>query len=108
MAMREECVHYQSRTYSNGEVVRFCTLGLAPEAPWRCPENCSKFKPRLADVGFERGSLIEPPVEDEPEVKDLKSAIELLDEAEKIVNNEALAQEKISRSSRFRKFFRKN
>ena len=40
MPMREECKHFQSRTYSSGEVARFCELDLAPEAPWRCPENC--------------------------------------------------------------------
>jgi hypothetical protein len=41
--MREDRVHYESRTYAdNGEVARFCTLGLAPEAPWRCPDGCPR------------------------------------------------------------------
>jgi hypothetical protein len=36
--MREDCCHYESRTYDDGEVARLCTLDLAPEAPWRYPE----------------------------------------------------------------------
>jgi hypothetical protein len=28
--MREECKHFQSRTYASGEVARFCVLDLAP------------------------------------------------------------------------------
>jgi len=66
--MREECKHFQSRTYASGEVARFCVLDLAPEAPWRCPENCPSFQPRLADAGWVHGSLVEPAIEDEPEV----------------------------------------
>ena len=48
--MREECKHFQSRTYSDGEVARFCVLDLAPEAPWRCPDDCSRYERRLADA----------------------------------------------------------
>jgi hypothetical protein len=68
--MREDCVHFESRTYDDdGEVARFCTLGLAPEAPWRCPDNCPKYE-RILMIGsdFEKGSLADtPPVEDEPD-----------------------------------------
>jgi hypothetical protein len=68
--MREDCVHYESRTYDDdGEVARFCTLDLAPEAPWRCPDNCPKYE-RIVMIGsdFEKGSLANTPrVEDEPE-----------------------------------------
>jgi hypothetical protein len=64
--MREECKHYQSRTYASGEVARFCELDLAPEAPWRCPENCPKYERRFADVGWVHGTLVEPPIEEEP------------------------------------------
>ena len=64
--MREECKHFQSRTYASGEVARFCVLDLAPEAPWRCPENCPSYHRRLADVGWVHGSLVEPAIEDEP------------------------------------------
>jgi hypothetical protein len=85
MAMREECKHFQSRTYSTGEVVRFCELDLAPEAPWRCPDDCPAYERRLADVGWVHGSLVEPPVEEEPEPVGPEMAL-VLDEAEDIVN----------------------
>ena len=29
--MREDCRHFQSRTYDTGEIARFCVLNLAPE-----------------------------------------------------------------------------
>ena len=64
--MREECTHFQSRTYASGEAARFCVLDLAPEAPWRCPENCPSYHRRMADVGWVHGSLVEPAIEDEP------------------------------------------
>jgi hypothetical protein len=64
--MREECKHFQSRTYETGEVVRFCELDLAPEAPWRCPEGCPSYERRLEGAGWVRGSLVEPALEDEP------------------------------------------
>ncbi len=88
MPMREECKHFQSRTYDSGEVARFCVLDLAPEAPWRCPENCPAFEPRLADAGWVHGSLVDPPVEDEPEVEGVDVA-SVLDDAEDIVNRAA-------------------
>jgi hypothetical protein len=87
--MREECRHFQSRTYASGEVARFCVLDLAPEAPWRCPENCPAYVRRLADAGWQHGKLIEPPVEDEPPVD--PSTLALLDEAEEIVTEAAPA-----------------
>ncbi len=85
MPMREECKHFQSRTYASGEVARFCELDLAPEAPWRCPENCPKYERRFADVGWVHGTLVEPPIEDEPP-GDPKKIAEILDQAEDIVN----------------------
>ena len=88
MPMREECVHFQSRTYASGEAARFCRLDLAPEAPWRCPENCPSYKPRMADVGWVHGSLVEPAIEDEPEDAGGDIAA-LLDSAEVIVNDVA-------------------
>ena len=83
MPMREECKQYESRSYSNGETVRKCNLDLAPEAPWRCPDNCPKFQLRLADVDWSHGSLIAPPLPPEPVAEGIA---ELLDEAEDIVN----------------------
>lgn len=103
--MREECKNFQSRTYASGEVARFCVLDLAPEAPWRCPADCPKYQPRLADVGWVHGSLVEPPVEEEPDVP-VEGMTAVLGEAERIVNDfapEAVArQRKRDRSSRRR------
>jgi hypothetical protein len=82
--MREECTHFQSRTYNSGEVARFCRLDLAPEAPWRCPADCPSYHRRLADVGWVHGSLIEPAIEDEPGGGEDVAA--LLESAEEYVN----------------------
>ena len=86
--MREECVHFQSRTYASGEAARFCVLDLAPEAPWRCPDDCPSYRPRMADVGWVHGSLVEPALEEEPEDAGGDIA-ELLGSAEDIVNEVA-------------------
>jgi hypothetical protein len=85
MPMREECKHFQSRTYDSGEVARFCILDLAPEAPWKCPDNCPSYAPRLADVGWAHGSLVEPALEPMPDVPG-EEAAQLLDQAEDIIN----------------------
>jgi hypothetical protein len=82
--MREDCRHFQSRTYDTGEVARFCVLNLAPEAPWRCPDDCPKYQHDIIDGSFVVGSLTRPPVEEEPdEAPDDMAAI--LDEANAIV-----------------------
>lgn len=83
--MRTECKNYESRTYPTGETVRKCNIDLAPEAPWRCPENCSGFAPRLADLNWSYGKLVPPPTPPEPPGLG-KGAAELLDAAEEIVN----------------------
>jgi hypothetical protein len=88
MPMREECKHFQSRTYSSGEVARFCVLDLAPEAPWRCPDNCPKYQRRLADAGWQHGKLVEPAVEAEPE-GNREDIVSLLDAAEAVVESAA-------------------
>jgi hypothetical protein len=84
MPMREECKNFESRSYENGETVRKCNIDLAPEAPWRCPDPCSGYEPRLADVNWKHGTLITPPTPDEP---DAEGIAELLDAAEDIVND---------------------
>jgi hypothetical protein len=87
MPMREECKFFESRTYRNGETVRKCDLDLAPEAPWRCPENCKAYTPRLADVDWKYGTLVTPPTPAEPKSLGVDPSIAaLLDEAEDIVN----------------------
>ena len=86
--MRTDCRHYDSRTYPGGEVVRRCRLDLAPEAPWRCPDDCPKYDRRMMDAGWQYGSLRtagEAP-EAEPAGEDVGR---LLDDAEDIVNSAA-------------------
>jgi len=82
--MREECKNFESRTYPSGETVRKCNLDLAPEAPWRCPDPCSGYERRLADVNWRHGKLVVSPTPPEP--ASLEGVAELLDEAEDIVN----------------------
>ncbi len=83
MPMRTDCKQFESRTYANGETVRKCNLDLAPEAPWRCPEECLKFERRLADVNWAHGTLVTPPTPQEPTGEGIA---ELLDSAEDIIN----------------------
>jgi hypothetical protein len=87
MPMREECKNYETRTYANGETVRKCNLDLAPEAPWRCPDNCPKYERRLADVNWVHSTLVTPPTPPEPDGLGVDSSIaDVLDEAESILN----------------------
>ena len=83
--MRTDCRHYESRTYAEGEVVRKCRLDLAPEAPWRCPDDCPRYEVRRMDAGWHYGSLSTAGAAPEPEPvgQDVAS---LLNEAEDIVN----------------------
>jgi hypothetical protein len=86
MPMRTECKQFESRTYPTGDTVQKCNLDLAPEAPWRCPDNCPKFDRRLADQGWVYGSLVPHYAEEPPGLGD-GSAAALLDEAEDIINS---------------------
>lgn len=86
MPMRTECKNFESRTYANGETVRKCNLDLAPEAPWRCPEQCRGYERRLADVAWVHGSLVTPSTPEEPPGLDDGSAAKVLDEAENFLN----------------------
>jgi hypothetical protein len=89
MPMRTECKNYESRTYANGEVVRKCRIDLAPEAPWRCPDDCVGFERRMFDAGWQVGSIgrdLGTRVESEPAGEDVAA---LLDAAEDIVNSAA-------------------
>jgi hypothetical protein len=85
MPMRQECKNFESRTYPNGETVRKCHLDLAPDAPWRCPENCPKYERRM-DAGWTYGTVVPPKTPDEPPGLDDGSAAALLDEAEDHLN----------------------
>ncbi len=85
--MREECKHFQTRTYPSGDTMRKCALDLAPEAPWRCPENCARYERRMADVNWKHGTLVTPPTPPAPSSIGHDETIgALLDEAEDIVN----------------------
>jgi hypothetical protein len=83
MPMRQDCLHFESRTYPNGDTVRKCDLDLAPEAPWRCPDDCPKYQRRRVDVNWSYASLVTPETPDEPEGEGIA---ELLDQAEDIIN----------------------
>ena len=87
MPMRQDCKYFESRTYPTGDTVRKCDLDLAPEAPWRCPDDCPKYERRLADVAWNHGTLITPATPDEPAgLGEDDSIAALLDAAEDIVN----------------------
>jgi hypothetical protein len=101
--MRVDCRHYESRTYGSGEVVRKCRLDLAPEAPWRCPADCSGYERRRVDAGWAYGSLAEPlgtSPTPPPELGD--DAAALLDAAEEIVNaaGAQIIDEEVARTER--------
>jgi hypothetical protein len=106
MPMRTDCKNYESRTYASGETVRKCNLDLAPEAPWRCPDPCTGYSPRLAAVAWAQGGLVSPPTPDEPPGLG-RHAADVLDEAEDIVNEagpqilaEVQAEQRRSRPAR--------
>lgn len=102
VTMREDCRHFQSRTYDSGEVARFCVKNLAPEAPWRCPDNCTSYEHDIIDGSFVVGSLARPAVEEEPD-EPAGDVIALLDEASSIVTAagpEILQQVETERNAR--------
>ncbi|HRE02218.1 MAG TPA: hypothetical protein PLV68_13025 [Ilumatobacteraceae bacterium] len=115
MPMRQECKHFESRTYANGDTVRKCNLDLAPDAPWRCPDPCPRFERRLADVAWVHGSLITPPSPPEPPGLDDGTAAAVLDEAEDWLNEVGrqvraeieAGQPLLPREGRFRNIFRR-
>lgn len=103
--MRQDCRWFESRTYSTGETVRKCHLDLAPEAPWRCPDDCPRYEKRRVDVNWTYGTLVTPRTPEEPPAQ---GVAELLEEAEEIVNaaGRALLDEADKRDRRRRRWFR--
>ncbi|HET7489565.1 MAG TPA: hypothetical protein VFJ85_16680 [Acidimicrobiales bacterium] len=85
MPMRVNCKHYETRTYGSGETVHMCRLDLAPDAPWRCPEDCPRFEVRAFDAGWTQGSLARKAEPEDPPRIDEETA-HLLDQAEDIIN----------------------
>jgi hypothetical protein len=114
MPMRADCRHYETRTYRNGETVHMCRLDLAPEAPWRCPEDCPKFQQRTFDAGWTQGSLAQKAAPKDPPRIDADTAA-LLDQAEDIVNSvgtDVLGEVQRERARgdrpRWKRFFRRS
>lgn len=107
--MRQDCKHFESRTYASGETVRKCNLDLAPEAPWRCPVNCSGYAPRM-DAGWTYGSLVSPRTPDEPPGLDDGSAAAVLDMAEDFLNSigaRVVAEVEAERAANKRRWLRR-
>ena len=87
MPMRQDCKYFESRSYPNGDTVRKCDLDLAPEAPWRCPDDCPSYTRRMVDVNWSHVTLVTPATPDEPaSLGEDDSIAALLDAAEDIVN----------------------
>jgi hypothetical protein len=108
--MRTDCRHYDSRTYQSGDVVRKCRLDLAPDAPWKCPDECPRYERRVIDVAWQYGSLGGPAnakPDDAPNLDDVEVA-KLLDEAEDIVNAAGLELLAEQEQRQRKGFFRKN
>jgi hypothetical protein len=105
--MRTDCKHYDSRTYPSGEVVQKCRLDLAPEAPWRCPDDCPAYAKRRMDAGWQYGSLTRAPRTETPEPQGEDIAA-LLDQAEEIVNTAAPDVVAEFEPKKKRRFGRKN
>ena len=102
MPMRQECKHFESRTYPNGETVRKCDIDMAPDAPWRCPEPCSKFEHRM-DAGWTYGAMVAAQSPEGPPGIDDGSAAALLDEAEDFLNSvgaQVLAEVRLEQAQR--------
>jgi hypothetical protein len=111
--MRQECRQFESRTYANGETVRKCNLDLAPDAPWRCPANCTAFEPRM-DIGWTYGTMVTPVTPAEPPGLDDGTAAALLDEAEEFLNSvgdqvmaEVQHEQALAATPRWKRFFRR-
>lgn len=105
--MRTDCKHYESRTYQSGDIVRKCRIDLAPEAPWKCPDQCPGYERKMLDAGWVYGSLgaaQAPADEPMPSGADVSA---LLDEAEQIVN--AAGADLLDEQARLdrKRFFRK-
>jgi len=55
MGVRRDCRHYSTRTTAHGEVIQRCSVAMAQEAPFACPEDCLFFEPRsITDAGWQR------------------------------------------------------
>lgn len=87
MPMREDCKHYATRTYATGEKVRMCRLDLAPEAPWRCPEDCPSYVKRTWDAGWTLGKLADTEPDPDHPGGEPEEVAAVLDMAEDVINS---------------------
>jgi len=110
MAMREDCKHYATRTYKTGEMVRMCRLDLAPEAPWKCPDDCPSYTRRTWDAGWTLGPLADREPDPVAPPVDAKEAAAVLDMAEDVINNigaDVLAEHRAAMDKKSRGFLPK-
>jgi len=115
--MRHDCKYFSSRTFGGGDTVHRCELDVAPEAPWRCPDDCALFEKRLMDVGWDLGAMAVPPAAPEPAALDADpdDVAALMADLEEIVDGAAgdarveaeQAFAKEQRKEKRRRFFRR-
>lgn len=89
MGMREDCRQYESRSFKNGERTSRCRLGLAPDAPLRCPTGCESYDKTHHDLNWTYGTLGPKPETTDPMLSSdgevdaiLQDAKEVIDQAE--------------------------
>jgi hypothetical protein len=99
--MREDCKFFQRRTSSAGDTVSFCALGLAPEAPWRCPSDCGRYTSLRSETTAGASTV---PEESTPgDLEPVAGVADLLGSAEEIISRigpELAAEEQRERRAR--------
>lgn len=115
--MRHDCKYFSSRTFGGGDTVQRCELDVAPEAPWRCPDDCALFERRLMDVGWQHGGMAVAADREEPPGLDgdAGDVAALMADLEEIVDGAAgearaeaeAAFAKEQRKEKRRRFFRR-
>jgi hypothetical protein len=102
--MREDCKFFQRRSSSAGDTVSFCALGLAPEAPWRCPSGCARYTSLGAEVpSASTNDGIGEPVSDRSDLEVTAGVAGVLGSAEEIISRigpELAAEEQRQRRAR--------
>jgi hypothetical protein len=78
-------------------------LNLAPEAPWRCPDDCPKYQRDIIDSSFVLGSLVRPPVEAEPDdpPEDIAALLDAADAVVTAAGPEIVAEMEAGRKRRW-------